>query len=568
MRRSDVFVIAAWAGTIFGLAEGVILCICRAFPAVLAPFKVSAHGLWVAPSIDLPLFVLAGVGVVVFLRWALKWLGTSKLLVAYGFYVFLGLFTLLTAPKMIHLISATLLSLGLTAVFCRRLRGWESRFTSYLRSRLVWIPVLIVIAGLGVYGYERVSETWIFRRLSPIPKGATNVLVVVMDTVRFDSFTRPAKDSLTPNINKIVARGVRFENAWAPSSWTLPSQASILTGRYPHEHAADWPYLRLENKSPTLAEFFAGRGYVTGAFSGNGAWVTPEYLGRGFLRFNVYTLENLFRRTVHGRSISRLLWEVGYHIAGRGKKAPTVNAQFLKFLDDYPDRPFFAYLCYMDVNQAFHNAMFNHGFWVPTPPVQEIVRAYEQGLNQLDEHIGKLFTELEQRGILKNTLVVITSDHGQSFGAENANDHDPFGHGTSLYPEQTRVPLFVIHANRLGTGQKITSAVSLRQIPATITHLMGLADLAFLGDPLPIQDSSSENFGAPVLTTLNYRDHKLQSVIWNGWQYINNLNNPNEGEEVYDLTADPFEKKSLTSAHADITPIRAVLQQLISYSRH
>ena len=78
---------------------------------------------------------------------------------------------------------------------------------------------------------------------------------------------------------------------------------------------------------------------MTGAFSGNSAWVTPEYLGRGFLRFDVYTPEDLIRRTAHGRKLDGLLKTLGYYAAGRGKKAPELNSQFLRFLDDYPGRP-------------------------------------------------------------------------------------------------------------------------------------------------------------------------------------------------------------------------------------
>jgi arylsulfatase A-like enzyme len=307
-------------------------------------------------------------------------------------------------------------------------------------------------------------------------------------------------------------------------------------------------------------------GQTFGLIAGIPRWLNSSQATATSLGHSLEMLlgSHLFRRTVHGRAVSSLLCVLGYHWAGRGKKAPTVNAQFLKFLDDYLDRPFFAYLCYMDVNQSYLNRMYNHGFWVPAPPVQEVVRAYEQGLTRLDGAIGDLFAVLEQRALLENTLVVITSDHGQSFGAENANDHDPSGHGTSLYPEQTRVPLFLIYPNRLGTVQKVISTVSHRQIPATITHLMGLGNSTFPGDPLPIQDSPSQNYGAPVLTTLNNKDRRMQSVIWNGWQYIINLNKANGNEELYDLAPDPFAKKNLTTAHPLVTPVRAVLQQLLA----
>ena len=242
-----------------------------------------------------------------------------------------------------------------------KLRGFENRLTAYLRRRLIWVPVLIVAAGFGVTGYERLRESWHLRQLPPAAPERANVLLIVLDTVRYDSFARPGEKSLTPKLDRFVAKGVKFDNAWSTSSWSLPTQASIMTGRYPHEHGADWPGFRVNEKYPTVAEFFARHGYVTGAFSGNAAWITPEYLGRGFLRFEVYIPENLFRRTVYGRIIGLALGKVGYNDAGRGKKAPQLNAQFLQFIDDYQNRPFFAYLCYMDVNQYFHDRRFNTG---------------------------------------------------------------------------------------------------------------------------------------------------------------------------------------------------------------
>lgn len=568
MRKSDIFIVAAWSATIFGLLEGIILIICRAYPAILAPYKVSNDALWIAPIVDLFLFSLVALALLLLIELGRKRLKSSYLLILiYGFFIFIGIFAVISVPRIIHLISAAVLSLGLTVVFCRKLRGFESRFASFLRGRLVWIPALIVIAALSVSGYEWLREFWLFRRLPVTMAGAVNVLVIVLDTVRYDRFTGFADHSFTPRLDQITAKGVSFENAWSTTSWSLPSQVSILTGRYPHEHGADWPRLQLEDKYPTLGEFFSKRGYVTGAFSGNASWVTPEYLGRGFLRFDVYILEDIFRRTVYGRPVGRLLWQIGYHYAGRGKKAPKVNEQFLRFMDDYPHRPFFAYLCYMDVNQAFNNRRLNRGFWTTIPSEHEVIEAYDQGLKTLDQQIGDLFTELAKRGVLDNSLLIITSDHGESFGAQSADDHDPSGHGTSLYPEQTKVPLFVVYPDKIPGERKVKASVSLQQIPKTITQILGIADSPFVGQALPIASNhrnASDNYEAPVLATLNYDNQRIQSVIWHPWQYINNLNNPGNGEELYDLAEDPLAKNNLGPDRSITQQITVILQKLLT----
>ncbi len=564
MRKSYPIVIAAWSATVFGLLEGVLLCISRAYPATLASYKVSAHILWIAPVVNLVFFSLVAFGILILQKFFRRWLETSGLLIVLGFFVFLGIVTVIASPAIIHTVSAVLLSVGLTVTVTRKLRGAETQLTDYLRRRLPVIPLLIVTIAFGVAVYESAREMWLYRKLPAAPTKAVNVLVVVMDTVRHDKIDLPDERSFTPNVDRMMAGGVRFEEAWATSSWSLPTQASILTGRYPHEHGADWPNLQLAHEYPTLGEFFSQHGYVTGAFSGNSAWITPEYLGRGFLRFNVYTLEDLLRRTVIGRKLGRPLAEVGYHYAGRGKKAPEVNSEFLQFVEDYHGRPFFAYLCYMDVNQAFHNRRLNRAFWEKSPHVQEVTAAYDRGLSILDAQIGDLFAELERRDILKNTLVVITSDHGESFGEENAADNNPAGHGTSLYPEQTRVPLGIIYPGRL-ERQTVQYKVSTSAVPSMITRALGIKNSPFK-ETMPHfgnQGGQSIHDNRQLLATLNYEYRRIRSIVWGHWQYIYNANDPRKREELYDLSVDPHTKNNLAAQDQVVSPIRDLLKQML-----
>jgi len=159
-----------------------------------------------------------------------------------------------------------------------------------------------------------------------------NVLIVVLDTVRYDRFSENGF-ARVPALRQFATEGVSFSNAWANSSWSLPSQATIMTGALPYQHNADWPDLRLKSGVPTLAGFLAQCGYVAGAFSSNSAWITPEYLGRDFLRFQAYSLEDHLRRTTQGRMVNKIAEPLGFHSAGRAPNAPAVNAQFLEFVE-------------------------------------------------------------------------------------------------------------------------------------------------------------------------------------------------------------------------------------------
>lgn len=553
LRKSNLFVIALWSGAVFGFLEGVALCLSRAYPVIQAAHKVSNDAIWVAPLVDSLLFLLATPFLLIALALAGKYLRNREILTAFGFFSFLGVSTVLTMPRVFHSYAAAILSLGLTMVLTRTLDGSEDGLTRFLRRWLITVPILIGLAALGTWCFQRAVEFYEARRLPAASPNATNVLVIVLDTVRADHYARPAGVPLVPNLNAIAAQGVQFTNAWSTTSWSLPSQASILTGRYPNEHHADWPDLRLDSRIPTLQTFFAQRGYVTGAFSGNAAWITPEYLGKGFLRFQVYLLEDLIRRTVLGRKLDRILNEVDYHSAGRGKKAPEVINEFLKFLDDYPDRPFFSYLCFMDVNQAEHDRKFNHGDKGQVP-VGAIVSAYDHGLSELDAQLQRLFIALHKNGRWQDTLLILVSDHGISFGAQNAGDHDPSDHGTSLYREQSEVPLFVVLPGKLPAGLRVAQTVSIRQIPATITSLLGIKDAPFTGDPLPFRpeatapaDDSNPCVGAELRALDGKQTHA--SAICGHWEYIRSAPGKNlRAEELFDLNRDIWTRQNLAGS--------------------
>jgi arylsulfatase A-like enzyme len=377
-----------------------------------------------------------------------------------------------------------------------------------------------------------------------------DVLIVVLDTVRFDYFAMD-RGRLTPGLHRLAADGVQFTNAWANSSWSLPSQATILTGAYAHEHRADWPDLALAPETPTLAEILREHGYVTGAFSSNSAWITPEYLGRGFLRFQSYSAEDHVRRTTQGRVINRLAQKLGAHPAGRGRKAPAVNEDFLDFVDAYPDRPFFGYVCHMDVNQAFYHRQFNHPFWSPDPPVADVVAAYHEALPRLDANVVDLLDGLRRRNRLDRTIVVITSDHGQSFGPENPGDHDPEGHGSSLFPEQTRVPLVVLGPpDVVPRGAVVDTPVALKSIAPGVAAWLGVP-MPSAGAPLALGPAASDADPA-VAATLRYDRRHEQSLATGRWFYRRDF--AGNREQLFDLAADPL-------ARIDVGP-GATLQEL------
>ncbi len=549
LKKSDIFVVAAWTTLVTSLPEGSVWVWTRAYPALNAAHKVTPDVLWVAPVLNLACNFLLCLVLLPVLTLLEKKFGVRAWRGVYGFFLTLGIYLAITTPQMIHPLGALAMSLGLAVVLCRQLKGREERMTVRLR-RWVWcVPAIVLLVWLGVRAQDRIMESARSGALPGVDPKAPNVLILVMDTVRSDRFLPHHAQTLTPNFDRLAAGGVRFDNAWSTSSWSLPSQVSILTGLYPHEHEGDWPTVKMLQSNATLPELFLQRGYVTGAFSGNAAWITPEYMGRGFLRFRVYILEDLFRRTTLGRKFDKLLEHVGYHSAGRGKKAARVNSEFVQFLQDYPDRPFFAYLCYMDVNQEMHESRMNQH-----KPMPQVMKDYDAALTRLDARIGELLAELQKRGRLENTFIMITSDHGESFGQKHAEDHDPSGHGSSLYREQIAVPLAVYYPGRIPADLTSMRTVSIREIPATVMDLLGWENSPFSGEPLSRAWQPPDSTGAAdpaVYAEIRHLDGKeIQASVFHGaWQFVDtprDFEALKKREELFDFSVDAMSKRSLT----------------------
>lgn len=557
----DLLCIGAWSGVFFGLLEGVGLCLTRFSTLIEAAHKVSNHALYVPVLIDLPVFLVLALAMLVILRLGRRWIEPWQWSIVYGSFALAGAYTVLSVPRRFHQVSVAILSLGLAAVITRRLRGNERKLASALGRRWFVAPLLVSVAVGGVFTFESAREAWMVSRLPATSQEASNVLILVMDTVRADFVSRLMDEGRLPSLKAIAAQGTRFDNAWSTTSWSLPSQASILTGRYPHVHGADWPTARLRAGSPNLPTLFGERGYLTGAFSGNSAWITPEYLGTGFQRFEVYQMEDLLRRTVHGRKINKRLDEIGYHSSGRGKPASEINRQLLRFIDDYPNRPYFAYVCYMDVNRAFHDRKLNHH-----DPEPEVVRAYEQAVVNLDAEIGRLLSQIRQREGGRKTLLVVTSDHGESFGAAIKNDYQPTGHGTSLYREQLQVPLMVSYHSQVSAGAVDTRTVSIYQIPATILKLLGIEDKRFKD---PLEPGNGEVHDC-VVSTLRYPEtaREDRTATCPGWRYVVNRAKGKAPEKMlFDRNGDPLEETNragTTDAQAIESAIERKLKNLLS----
>jgi len=356
------------------------------------------------------------------------------------------------------------------------------------------LPVLLLLAlwcALGFPVKQRRHETRELARLPIAAAGQPNVLVVVVDALRADhlstyGYSRPT----SPYLSQLAAEGTLFENAIAPSSWTLPVHASVLTGLDPRAHHVDSDGSALEWHVPVLSEEFASRGYRTAAFSGNTfLFCRKRGFGRGFIHFEdeFQTWDSSFAQTFYGDLIKHLLFRLQWKrdLFGR-RRAADINRHALRWMDS-DHRPFFIFLNYLDVHDPYrppepylhrYSAMKHpgsraseHWEWFEhlTPEQRQgALDAYDGGINYVDDQLHELMRQLKQRGLDRNTLVVITSDHGESFG-----EHGLMTHGSALYRELIHVPLILWRPGAVPAGKKVDAPVSLTALPATLLEETG-----------------------------------------------------------------------------------------------
>ncbi|MCI0641217.1 MAG: sulfatase [Gemmataceae bacterium] len=550
--------------------------------------RLSPDITWMTPVADLCVFALPGV--LFFLLSALvrsrRWLVPAVFLFSYLFFAkILLLYDRIDALPMI------ILGVGLAVQSTRIIVGrWEKA-----APRLRRYAVLVVLLLVAVVVSQKASAHWRQRqehaRIPPAASDAPNVLLVVMDTVRAQNLSLHGYERRTsPNLEKWAKKGAWFERAFTTAPWTLPSHAGMFTGRYAHELSAHWRQ-PLDDLHPTLAEVLRDRGYLTAGFSANRYYAGYDSgLARGFVHYRDYNhspgefinCSALTKWFFNKRPVRTALDY--FDLYGR-KDAAEVNASFLDWLsahtkpNDDGAKPFFAFLNYFDAHDPYlppapYDSMFGPpptleeraAFWrwwespahsLPPRIVDAALRGYDGGIAYLDDQLNRLLEELDRRGSLKDTLVIITSDHGEHFG-----EHGRFIHGNSLHRQLLHVPLVVLFPGRIPEGTQVKQFVTLRDLPATVSTLLKTKDAPFPGSTLSRYwdaqykgQKDSPLFQVAFAIPPQYaRPDQGRSPTATGWilsffqdgkHYIRY--GKDGSEEIYDFDADPRDQTNLAA---------------------
>jgi arylsulfatase A-like enzyme len=618
---TSLLVLSAWCGLVAGSLEVSTIVFRKQVFDPNHLYKMSRHFVWLIPLSNVFVFV------------ALALLGGSVILVwpRHGRWLFMRILCAITllpcvlvAFPRIYGLAWFIVTLGMAA---RLVPLVERRGRGFRRFVLVSFPAaIVVVASLAasLWAGDRAKQARENAQAMP-PPGSPNVLLIVMDTVAAGHLSLHGYGRATSTtLVELAERGIQFDAARATSSWTLPSHASMFTGRWMHELSVGW-FAPLDRTYPTLSEYLGDRGYATAGFVANTFYcATDSGLARGFAYYQdfifpeltAFKMSVLVSRAQEGFQVIVYFTEDWLEWSGLlpyalrvwraldtdRKGATVINRELLDWLSTrgQSERPFFAFLNYYDAHSPYQLPPGRlHRFGVePTDNYQRVLiehwwdidkttvspeglafaaDVYDDCIADLDEQIGKLVDELERRGDLERTWLIITSDHGESFD-EHAG---VFCHGTSLYETELHVPLIIIPPGGRQAKLAVKETVSLRDVAATVVELAGVrSGSPFPGDSLarfwkeaqqqPARRSSESALSEVIPSDPRKRDYwgvpeqlsPLRAVKEGEWSYIRR--EADFREELFHLRNDPKEQRNLagdSNARAALEQMRAVLSR-------
>jgi arylsulfatase A-like enzyme len=407
--------------------------------------------------------------------------------------------------------------------------------------------LLSLVIALAALGCERAKMP-----TSP------NVVLIVVDTLRADhlgcyGYAR----NTTPHLDRLAAASIRFDTALSTSSWTLPAVASLMTSQSPSAHGIRDKPKKLDERFPLLSELLRKNGYRTQGFVSHGMVSARLGFGRGF---DAYDEES----------------------AGHGAiSSPIVTDQAVAFLRNVGDQPFFLFLHYFDPHYNFQQHE-GHDFggryegplgsgepilqlWkklkhLSPDDIAYLISLYDSEIAFTDHHIGAVLAELDRQGVLADTIVIVTADHGEEF-----MERGWLGHSITLHHELIRVPLIMKLPGV--TPRVVDTPVSLMDVAPTLLGFLGIEippdldgralDLRS-GRDVPIAPVFSETFNPQVHRPGGAKRLALQSVVVGNHKLI--YNGLRRRAELYDLSADPAERRDLRQAGTgDLEALQALL---------
>ena len=384
------------------------------------------------------------------------------------------------------------------------------------------------------------------------PARPPNVLLISIDTLRADMLGCYGYDRPTsPTLDLLAAAGALYENAFTTSPWTLPAHASLLTGLYPRHHGATTERRALRRGTPTLGEILSKEGFATMAVV-NSHYVGRRYgFGRGFDEF-VSIEERMSERDPSQVVDTALAW------LSKKREGP-----FFLFLHDYdvhsdygalPEYEKIFVRPYQGRISGSTQQLLQFGrepFELNASDVEHLIDLYAAGIRQTDAELARLIEHLRATEELDNTLIIVTSDHGEEF-----LEHGGVLHARTQYDEVIRIPL-ILSGPGVPRGRRIVEPVSINDILPTTLGLVGIPwDGAVDGmdvSQLWRTDASEAARDRILFGEADQNNEKpdiTRSARYGRYKLI--YNRLNRQSALYDLRADPRERHDVSDAQPEI----------------
>jgi choline-sulfatase len=381
-------------------------------------------------------------------------------------------------------------------------------------------------------------------------ESARNVVVLLIDTLRASKLQAyyPKTRVKAPAINELASQGALFERAQSPENWTKPSVASVLTSLHPATHKTKEDASKLPRSALMLSEVYKKEGFKTASFIANGYVSNAFGFDQGWDHYTNYIREQ--RNT----NASNVFGEAQSWIEKNKDNRFFVYIQTIdphvpydppdRYLKMYDPAPYHGQVKNRRTHLMLDEAKKNPKKYKFTKRDEERIEALHDGeISYHDEYLGKFLVKLRELGLDENTIIVVTSDHGEEF-----QEHGSWGHGHSVYQELLHVPLLFRWPGVIPANQRVGPVVSTMDIGPTVLEATGLAiPEAFEGRSL-LGFMRGDWPPGPYVAFSDFLDHRR--VIRGGdWKLIIR---GNLSQVMFDLGNDYWEKNELDGTEQPI----------------
>ena len=377
-----------------------------------------------------------------------------------------------------------------------------------------------------------------------------NLVLITLDTLRMDHLHCYGYFRKTsPNIDNLAKKSIFFENAFIQLPTTLPSHVSIFTGLYPQNTGVYRNYGRLDREFHTMAETLKNHGYRTGAVVSVALLNKKSGINQGFEDY-YYNWDNSEIGETWG----------GWKVQGPANQA---NQIVFKWIEENQKNKFFFWVHYYDIHSPYtaqkgfadifdpnskeFNDYIRNGWDNEISKIQKLnITNYDRDILYTDYQLGRLIGFIKQLRLLKKTIVVITSDHGEGL----YQHHGYVSHGEYLYDEQIRVPLIILLPD-------LEKQIQVKEIVQSVDLLPTLLDLLLIPSPSLSGDGKSL---LPIIRGIeennrrkSYSMRKLEGADnkpLDRWFSVRTpkyklISGEKGGLFLYDMLSDPYEMSNL-----------------------